>query len=638
MVWYTVATGGVGTSTLIPNTTTTTTYYVSQQTDATSGGCEGPRTALTITITPTPTAPVVSTPAPYCENELAAPLSATATTGNSILYYTTATGGTGVATFTPATTVAGTFTYYASQLTANNCEGPRTAIVVTVKLRPAPPTTTAQTFCEGTTVSPLTAGGIVTGANVLWYTTLTGGSAIPTPTPSNTVSSTYYVSQILNGCESTPRTALITIITPTPVKPTVISPVKLCPNEVALPLTATASAGNTLLWYTSPTSTSSTTAPVPVTTALGSFNFYVSQTTSNGCEGPKELIVVTVSNNSLFVSLPADTTICEGMKIKLLATVSSPLATFEWRAVGVPANTIDSVLVQNPSVSPVDSAQYIVRATLNGCYVEDAISVNVIWKPIIDAGKNIPICLNDSVLLVGSISHISNSNVAFLWTSIPADSLNTPKDLQTYAHPLKKTLYTLTATTDSLSYGCNFSVSDSMIVAIQPIIKAYAGRDTIAAKGVSHQLRGTGGLNYEWSSPSGINITDATSQNAYVNLTNDANFYLRVTDAIGCEGFDSVFVKVYNGNTFYVPNSFTPNGDGLNDLFRAIPVGMSNTVFFRIFNRYGELMFETNQYLKGWDGTYKGKPQPNGVYVWIVSGTDRDKKKVSMQGTVMLVR
>ena len=51
-----------------------------------------------------------------------------------------------------------------------------------------------------------------------------------------------------------------------------------------------------------------------------------------------------------------------------------------------------------------------------------------------------------------------------------------------------------------------------------------------------------------------------------------------------------------------------------------------------------KLVFETNQYLKGWDGTYKGKPQPNGVYVWIVSGTDRDKKKVSMQGTVMLVR
>ena len=65
---------------------------------------------------------------------------------------------------------------------------------------------------------------------------------------------------------------------------------------------------------------------------------------------------------------------------------------------------------------------------------------------------------------------------------------------------------------------------------------------------------------------------------------------------------------------------------------------MSNTVYFRIFNRLGELMFETNQYLKGWDGTYKGKQQPNGVYVWMVGGTDRDNKKLSMQGTVMLIK
>ena len=639
LLWYTVATGGTSSPTLTPNTTATTTYYVSQITSVGSGGCESARTPLTVTITPTPAAPVVTSPVTYCQDETpVAPLSATATAGNSILYYTTATGGTGVISLIPDVTTAGTFTYYAEQVTSNGCTGLRSLIDVIVNARPAPPTTTAQMFCEGATLAPLTAGGIAAGANVLWYTVLTGGSAIPTPTPSNTVSSTYYVTQILNGCESTPRTSVNTTITPTPVKPTVNSPVKLCPNEVALPLTATPSTGNSLLWYLNFAGTASSTAPIPITSVQGTFNYYVSQITSNGCEGPKELIVITVSNNSLFVDAGPNTTICQDRKIKLLPTVSSPLATFEWRAVGVPPTTIDSIFIQNPTVSPVDTAEYIVRASLNGCFVEDAIKVNVIWKPVIDAGKNIPICLNDSVLLKGAVTHLSNNNVEFLWTSVPADTLNTPTDLQTYAHPLTKTLYRLTAFTDSLKYGCDFTVYDSMIVAIQPIIKAFAGRDTIAAKGSSHQLHGTGGLNYEWSSPTGINIASAFSQNAYVNLNNDGNFYLRVTDAVGCEGFDSIFVKVYNGNTYFVPNSFTPNGDGLNDIFRAISVGMSNTVYFRVFNRYGELMFETNQYLKGWDGTYKGKPQPNGVYVWMVGGTDKDKKKVFMEGTVMLIR
>ena len=635
LLWYTVATGGTGTATLTPNTTVTTTYYVSQ---ITGGGCEGPRAAITITITPTPPAPVVTAPATYCENETAVPLSATATAGNSILYYTTATGGTGLITFTPSTTTAGTTIYYASQLTANNCEGPRSPITVIVKLRPAAPTTTAQVFCEGATVGPLTAGGLVPGANLLWYTVATGGTAIPTPTPSNTVNSTYYVSQLLNGCES-PRTALLITITATPSAPVVVSPVRLCPNEVANPLSASFTQGNSLLWYTLITGGSGNlTAPTPSTLVQGTFNFYVSQVTSNGCESPRSNIVVTVSNNNLFINAGLDTTICEGRQVKLFPIVSSPLASFQWRALNVSVNTIDSLFIKNATVKPIDTAEYIVKALLNGCFVEDTIKVNVIWKPVIDAGKNIPICTNDSVLLIGTVSHISNSNVEFLWTSNSTDSLNTPKQLQTFAHPIKKTIYTLSAFTDSLQYGCDFKVADSMIVFIQPIIKAFAGKDTIAAKGISHQLHGSGGLNYIWSSPSGINITNALSQNAYVKLSNDANFYLEVSDAIGCKGYDSIFVKVYNGNTYYVPNSFTPNGDGLNDIFRAIPVGMSNTVYFRIFNRFGELMFETNQYLKGWDGTFKGKPQPNGVYVWMVGGTDRDNKKVSMQGTVMMIR
>lgn len=635
LLWYTVATGGTGVTTLTPNTSATTTYYVSQ---VTAGGCEGPRTALTITITATPSAPVVSSPVSYCENETAVPLSATPTAGNSILFYTVSTGGTGVTTFTPPTTTAGSSTYYASQITSNNCEGPRSSITVTVKPRPAAPTTSAQVFCEGATIGPLTAGGIVSGASLLWYTTATGGSSIPTPTPSNTASSTYYVSQILNGCES-PRTALTTTITPTPSTPVVVSTVQLCPNEVTNPLTASYNSGNTLLWYSASTGgTSTSNAPTPSTLVQGTFNFYVSQLTSNGCESPRAVIKVTVSNNNLFVNAGADTTICEGRKVKFFPTISSPLATFEWRSLNASSNTIDSVFIKNATVNPVDTTEYIVKALLNGCSVEDTVKVNMIWKPFINAGNNIPICINDSILLTGVLSHVSNTNINFLWTSNFSDTLNTPNQLQTFAHPLRKTIYTFTVTTDSLKYGCSFKIADSMIVAIQPIIKAFAGKDTIAAKGISHQLHGTGGLNYVWSSAAGINIADALKQNAYVKLTDDANFYLEVSDAAGCKGFDSIFVKVYNGNTYYVPNSFTPNADGLNDVFRAIPVGMSNTVYFRIFNRMGELMFETNQYLKGWDGNFKGKLQPNGVYVWMVGGTDRDKKKVFMQGTVMLIR
>ena len=103
-------------------------------------------------------------------------------------------------------------------------------------------------------------------------------------------------------------------------------------------------------------------------------------------------------------------------------------------------------------------------------------------------------------------------------------------------------------------------------------------------------------------------------------------------------GFDSVFVQVYNGPNYYVPNAFSPNGDGLNDIFRAIPVGIVSTDWFRVFNRFGQLVFETNQWLKGWDGKFKGKTQPVGTYVWVIKGIDKNGKVIEMKGTVTLMK
>ena len=238
-------------------------------------------------------------------------------------------------------------------------------------------------------------------------------------------------------------------------------------------------------------------------------------------------------------------------------------------------------------------------------------------------------------MFVSSIIKTSGPIATYDWA--PAASLRNPTSTQTYAYPATTTLYTLTTTTDLVAYGCAFTATSTVRVIIQPQIYAFAGNDTIAVKGLPHQLYGAGGTNYTWSSPS-ANILNPFVKNPKAILNNDAIFYLKATDGVGCAGFDTVFVKVYDGPKYYIPNAFTPNGDGVNDIFRATPVGIANTIYFRVFNRYGELVFETNQWLKGWDGTYKGKPQPNDVYIWIVSGTDRNFNKVNEKGTVNLIR
>ncbi|MFC4261809.1 gliding motility-associated C-terminal domain-containing protein [Ferruginibacter yonginensis] len=628
LLWYTTATGGTGSTTApTPSSTTagSTIYYVSQ----TINNCEGPRASITVNITATPAAPTVTSTLTYCQDEVATALTAT---GTNLLWYTTATGGTGSTTApTPSTTTAGVTTYYVSQ-SVNTCEGPRSSITVTVNPTPLAPTVTSNfVYCENATAATLTA----TGNNLLWYTVATGGTGSATaPTPSTTTPGTtvYYVSQTNNNCEG-PRASITVDVIATPLAPTVVTPVNYCPGDAATQLTAT---GTNLLWYTTATGgTGSATAPTPSTATPGTTTYYVSQTTTTGsCEGPRAAIVVNV-NNSLSVNIGNDTTICEGASLTFAPTVNPEAAAYEWRALGVPNSTINNRILKGATVNPVNNAQYILKATLGGCSAEDTINVNVNWKPIVDAGPNTPICLNDSTLLTGIVTHTTGAITSYTWT--PTDSLRTPNAISTWAYPTKSTTYKLTVVTTLATYGCDFTVSDSVKVVVQPVIRAFAGNDTIAVKGAPFQLQGSGGTRYTWSSPTAT-ISNPFAQRPFVTLNNDANFFLKVEDAIGCSGLDSVFVKVYNGPNYYVPNAFSPNGDGQNDIFRPIPVGISNTTYFRIFNRYGELVFETNQWLKGWDGTFKGKPAIAGVYVWMVKGRDKDGKVVEMQGTVNLIR
>ena len=104
---------------------------------------------------------------------------------------------------------------------------------------------------------------------------------------------------------------------------------------------------------------------------------------------------------------------------------------------------------------------------------------------------------------------------------------------------------------------------------------------------------------------------------------------------------DSAFitVKVFKTNPqIFVPTAFTPNRDGKNDVIRPIPVGISKIEYFRVFNRWGQMVFNTTVNGEGWDGKISGKDQGTNVFVWIVQGIDYTGKVVTAKGTVTLIR
>lgn len=138
-----------------------------------------------------------------------------------------------------------------------------------------------------------------------------------------------------------------------------------------------------------------------------------------------------------------------------------------------------------------------------------------------------------------------------------------------------------------------------------------------------------------------LNGSPFQNSNQFQNLQAGIQ-HISAKDASGCQ-VDSVFNLLINPNdkrciNVYVPNSFTPNGDGLNDILKPIAYSLKALEYFAVFSRYGEKVFLTNNSQNGWDGKINGKEQNAGSFVWVLEGVNRYGEKVKLKGTVLLIR
>lgn len=384
-----------------------------------------------------------------------------------------------------------------------------------------------------------------------------------------------------------------------------------------------ATGGTTPYQYTlDPTNAAGWQAGNSFNVVAGSYTITVRD--NNGCTASTN--ITAVLNDTMRLELGRDTSSCAGSGITLIPNTNAETSVFDWS----PGIGLSDSTIRNPIASPNDTTRYILVARWGVCERRDSITVSVRRRPIVDAGRDTAICVGGQAPLFGSATNLSGT-VSYTWT--PADSLNRTDTPRVVANPSRTTRYFLTVRDN---YNCNFVITDSMLVTVQPPIQPFAGNDTIAVQGLPHQLNATGGFSYQWS-PTNV-LNNPSIPNPRATLQNDTRFVVRVADQVGCFAFDTVFVKVFVGPTYYLPNAFSPNGDGLNDIFRPLPVGIDRTEYFRIFNRYGQLIFETNRYREGWDGTFKGVKQNPGAYVWVIKGIDRNGRSVTQQGTVVLVR
>ncbi|RYZ20233.1 MAG: gliding motility-associated C-terminal domain-containing protein, partial [Chitinophagaceae bacterium] len=330
--------------------------------------------------------------------------------------------------------------------------------------------------------------------------------------------------------------------------------------------------------------------------------------------------------NFVTLRMPADTTVCLTDSAHLYA-ISNGLR-YRWE----PSLETDETREPDRYVIPTAPLNsYKVYSRIGHCIDSGTLQVRTVPYPQISIMGDTLICFRASVQL-----QASHDGTSFEWN--PKTWLTNANTLTPTARPPDTTVYVLTVR-DSLS-GCPKPSFDTVVVNVTPRIYASAGNDTSVVVGQPLQLLATGGVRYQWTPGTGLNFTDTASPVGYYDIDPENIQYLvRVYDQYNCVDSARVRVRVFRTEpSIFVPTAFTPNADGKNDVVRPIAVGMRTIRWFRIFNRWGQLVFETTVNGAGWDGRIKGKEQNTEVYVWVCEAEDFRGNRYFRKGTVTLIR
>lgn len=184
-------------------------------------------------------------------------------------------------------------------------------------------------------------------------------------------------------------------------------------------------------------------------------------------------------------------------------------------------------------------------------------------------------------------------------------------------------------------YGCRDTSYEVLQV---PKVNVFAGNDTVIVKNTPFQFNGTGALNYAWSPSAYLDNPFVYNPVAVFPDTGTYIYNLQGITANNCYGYDDIKIIVADGPYITMPNAFTPNGDGNNDIFKILSAGYKKLKTFKIFNRWGEQLFATTDFRKGWDGNNGGKPCEIGTYFWLVTAVDIDDKEKLIKGDLILIR
>ncbi|OXB16831.1 Ig-like domain-containing protein, partial [Flavobacterium tructae] len=656
IVWYTALTGG----TVIPSTTALTsgTYYAVIK-DPVSGCESAVRLTVNVNVIDPGTPTTAAATQVFCSgnNPTVANIQVN---GSNIVWYTTATGGTVVAGTTPL--VNGDY-YAAIKDPVSGCESSvRLKVTVTIGISKDPTTTAAtQNFCS--TSAPTFASIQVNESNVAWFSSATGGTAIPLTTA--LTSGTYYgeLTDPVTGCKSANRLqVVITIVTPMATPTTNAATQNFC--SVDAPKVSNIQVNESgVIWYSTPTGGTA----IPATTALATGTYYGVIASSSGCENPIRLAVAVTVNVPLSVTTPRTTQVfclSAAPTVQDIVVNEANIVWYTTASGGTPlaANT------------PLVAATYYAAAQgniTNGCGAVPRLAVIVTFNndalvpitttddtPCVFQGVTYSIA-NGKSNYVWSVSNgtitsgggLNDGSVTISWSDIgpgkvEVEYINTCNERTTKSlNVIVATCSDLTITNTVSNPKPNFGDQITFTVTVNNI-----GQGNFINTIVSDLL------------PSGYNLISASATAGTYSLL--SQIWTIPTLNAGQSVVLTIVAEVLPGGKYLsvatvetstpldvdssnnsasvsvepicltVYNEFTPNNDGANDLFRIDCIETYPNNELKVYNRYGSLVYSKQHYENDWDGTAnvsgvinRGDMLPTGTYFYVIAIGDGTVKK-----------
>lgn len=320
--------------------------------------------------------------------------------------------------------------------------------------------------------------------------------------------------------------------------------------------------------------------------------------------------------------------ICEGNSVNLNALSDG---TVQW----LTNEAISCIFCTDPVATPLVTTRYRVQASNGyGCTVYDSADITVVPKVNLTVSNDTIACYGTSVQLKAAGATFYN------WTPVTGLTNNTIANPVTT--PIADMTYQVTGTNDPI---CPMSAPLTVQVAVKPVPQVSAGKDQTVMVGDVVKLMASGSpdiVKWKWSpedyldNPNSVYVTAAIRKPITYSITG--------TNQFGCTKSDIVNIDlVCNTDVVFVPNTFSPNGDGQNDIFYPRGKGVSMIKSFRIFNRWGQEVYHREKIniddiSSGWNGSFNGKPQPSDVYIYFIEAYCDTNEFFQLKGNVTLLR